>query len=79
MHEGQLKTVSFLPDYAGVYPQMPYSAITEKEYEEATMTLFKVDLDQIYDGTTAALDAVGEAYCTTSSCEVKEIVMSERN
>jgi ribonucleoside-triphosphate reductase len=79
MHEGQLKTVSFLPDYAGVYPQMPYSEITEKEYEEATMTLFKVDLDPIYDGTTAALDAVGEAYCTTSSCEMKEIVMSERN
>lgn len=74
MHEGQLKTVSFLPDFAGVYPQMPYTAMVPGEYEDASMTMFKVDLNPIYDGNLDALDALGEVFCTTDSCEVKEIV-----
>jgi ribonucleoside-triphosphate reductase len=76
MHEGQLKTVSFLPSYKGVYPQMPYSSIGEEDYENAEMTLYRVDLNAVYNGTANALDAVGEAYCTTSVCEIKEIVNS---
>lgn len=74
MHEGQLKTVSFLPDYAGVYPQMPYTAMDPGEYEDAEMSLFKVDLSPLYDGKTDALDAIGEAFCSTDVCEVKELV-----
>lgn len=75
MHAGQLKTVSFLPSpELGVYPQMPYAGITQEQYEEASMSLFRVDLNPIYDGL--ALDATGEAFCTTDACEVKEITRS---
>lgn len=70
MHEGQLKTVSFLPSYAGVYPQMPYTQVTAQDYEDATMNLYKVDLGPIYDGL--GVEAVGEQYCTTDACLIKE-------
>ncbi len=71
MHDGQLKTVSFLPMGNTVYPQMPYTQITESEYEDACMKLFPIDLAGVYAGMAA--DAVGEAYCTTDACEVKLI------
>ena len=69
MYDGQLKTVSFLPMGNTVYPQMPYTQITKDEYEEYTMTLFPIDLKGVYEGL--AIDAIGEAYCTTDACEVK--------
>ena len=71
MYDGQLKTVSFLPSGNAVYPQMPYTQITEAEYEEARMTLFPIDFTGVYAGMAA--DAVGEAYCTTDACEVRLI------
>jgi adenosylcobalamin-dependent ribonucleoside-triphosphate reductase len=71
MYDGQLKTVSFLPSGNAVYPQMPYTQITEEEYEEARMTLFPIDFTGVYAGMAA--DAVGEAYCTTDACEVRLI------
>jgi ribonucleoside-triphosphate reductase len=69
MHEGQLKTASFLPMGNKTYPQMPYQEIGAADYEAAQFELFKVDLDPIYAGN--ASDAVGEAYCTTDACEVR--------
>ena len=71
MYDGQLKTISFLPMGNKIYPQMPYTQITEEEYEQATITLFPIDLKGVYAGM--AIDAVGEAYCTTDACEVKLI------
>lgn len=71
MHDGQLKTLSFLPMGNTVYPQMPYTQITEQDYEDATMKLFPIDFSGVYAGMAA--DAVGEAYCTTDACEVKLI------
>ena len=71
MYDGQLKTISFLPMGNHVYEQQPYTQITEEEYEQATMTLFPIDLKGVYAGM--AIDAVGEAYCTTDACEVKLI------
>lgn len=71
MYDGQLKTISFLPMGNHVYPQMPYTQITEAEYEEATMKLFPIDFSGVYAGM--ASDAIGEAYCTTDACEVKLI------
>jgi adenosylcobalamin-dependent ribonucleoside-triphosphate reductase len=71
MHDGDLKTISFLPMGNQVYPQMPYTQITEQEYEDATMKLFPIDLSGVYAGM--ASDAIGEAYCTTDACEVKLI------
>lgn len=71
MFDGQLKTVSFLPMGNETYPQMPYTQITEKEYEDATMKLFPIDFTGVYAGMAA--DAIGEAYCTTDACEIKLI------
>lgn len=72
MYEGQLKTVSFLPQGNKTYPQMPYTTITEDDFENARVQVFPVDLSPIYDG--GALDAVGEAYCTTDACELKPLI-----
>lgn len=69
MYDGQLKTVSFLASGNGTYPQMPYTQITENQYSEATGKLFPIDLTGVYSGMAA--DAIGEAYCTTDSCEIK--------
>ena len=71
MYDGQLKTVSFLPSGNMTYPQMPYTQITEEEYEDARMKLFPIDFAGVYAGMAA--DAVGEMYCTTDACEVKLI------
>jgi hypothetical protein len=71
MYDGQLKTVSFLPQGNDTYPQMPYSQITEQEYIDYTMQLFPIDLSGVYAGMAA--DAIGESYCTTDACEVKLI------
>ena len=75
MYDGQLKTVSFLPSGNFVYPQMPYTQITEEEYEDAIMKLFPIDFAGVYAGMAA--DAVGEAYCTTDACEVKLIANNQ--
>ena len=72
MYDGQLKTVSFLPQGNFTYPQMPYTQITEEEYnQEGLMKLFPIDFEGVYAGLAA--DAVGEAYCTTDACEIKFI------
>ena len=71
MYDGQLKTVSFLPQGNHVYPQMPYTQITAEDYEKATMELFPIDFSGVYAGMAA--DAIGEAYCTTDACEIKLI------
>jgi adenosylcobalamin-dependent ribonucleoside-triphosphate reductase len=71
MHEGQLKTVSFLPRGNQVYAQMPYQQSDATVHEQASWTLFPVDLNPIYDGNMAAIDAIGESYCSTDACEMR--------
>jgi hypothetical protein len=68
MYEGQLKTVSFLPMGNMVYPQQPYTQITNDEYDQYLGLLQTVNFDDIYNG--GALDAAGEAYCSTDRCEL---------
>ena len=69
MYEGRLKTVSFLPKGNDVYPQQPYTEISEEEYNNYVGKLKPIDLSPIYNGN--ALDAAGEEYCTTDVCEIK--------
>jgi len=69
MYDGQLKTVSFLPQGNHTYLQMPYTQIDENEYLKAKSELFPIDFAGVYAGL--AHDAIGEAYCTTDSCEIK--------
>ena len=70
MYEGQLKAVSFLPMGNDVYPQQPYTEITEEEYDYYIGRIAKIDFSAIYDGVDN-LEAQGEAYCTTDYCEIK--------
>jgi len=76
MHEGQLKTVSFLPKGNKTYAQMPYQESTHDQHQNAAMALFPVDLSPIYDGDLAAVDAIGESMCTTDACEVKDVALA---
>jgi ribonucleoside-triphosphate reductase len=76
MYDGQLKTVSFLPSGNHVYPQMPYTQITEEQYDEYAMRLFEIDLAGVYAGMAA--DAIGDSYCTTDACEVKFVVENNK-
>lgn len=71
MYDGKLKTASFLPSGNHTYAQMPYTQISEDEYEKARMSLFPIDFAGVYAGM--ASDAIGENYCTTDACEVKLI------
>lgn len=69
MYDGQFKTVSFLPQGNDTYPQMPYTHITEDEYNSYIGGLFEIDFSGVYAGMAA--DAIGESYCTTDACEIK--------
>lgn len=71
MHEGQLKTVSFLPRGNAVYAQMPYQESNEIAHTAASWRLFPLDLTPIYSGDMGAIDALGESFCTTDACELK--------
>lgn len=76
MYDGQLKTVSFLPQGDFTYPQMPYTQITEEQYHnDGEMKLFPIDFSGIYAGLAA--DAVGESYCTTDACEIKFVKQNQ--
>jgi ribonucleoside-triphosphate reductase len=71
--EGQLKTLSFLPSFeAGAYAQMPYEQIDLDTYEGKCAKVKPLDWNRLYGGES--LDAVGEAYCTTDSCEIRAVV-----
>lgn len=70
MHAGQLKSASFLPMGNDTYSQMPYQRVDQKVIDEASMRLFKVDFTPLYEGDLEAIEAIGEAYCTTDACEV---------
>jgi adenosylcobalamin-dependent ribonucleoside-triphosphate reductase len=76
MYDGQLKTVSFLPSGNFTYPQMPYTQITKEEYEDAAGKLFPISFSGVYAGM--AIDAIGDAYCTTDACEIKLIVENQK-
>lgn len=69
MHDGQLKTASFLPMGNKVYPQMPYTEIDKSAFEDARRVLMPVDLTPLYEGDVT--DAEGEAFCSSDSCEIQ--------
>lgn len=68
MYDGKLKSVSFLPMGNMTYPQMPYTQITQEDYEAYTHKLLRIDFSDVYAGLGA--DAIGEKFCTTDACEV---------
>ena len=69
LHEGGLKSVSFLPMDNTYYPQMPYTQISEEDYESYVGKLKKIDFDAIYNNV-GNLEAVGDKYCSNDSCTI---------
>jgi hypothetical protein len=61
--------VSFLPQGKDVYPQQPYTEISELDYKAYVGKIKKLDLSVVYKGN--AIEGTGEAYCTTDVCEIK--------
>lgn len=71
MYAGQLKTVSFLPIGNEVYPQQPYTEITEEEYDAAALDLLPAPLWDLYTNWDGD-DVEDASYCTTDFCELKD-------
>lgn len=69
MYEGQLKAVSFLPKVRDgfVYPQAPYTEISEEEYLEWETIIKPIDFKSLY---VTGVEAQGEKFCTTDACEM---------
>jgi adenosylcobalamin-dependent ribonucleoside-triphosphate reductase len=77
MYEGQLKTASFLPMLQeGAYAQMPYGKLTADEWELSSYELLPIDLSGIYAGL--GLEALGEQYCSSDSCEIKDYKLDHK-
>lgn len=72
-NEGKLKSISFLPMGDRVYPQQPYTQITQEEYESYLGTLRPISFSPVYDGTSGNVEAEGEAYCSTDVCEIPSL------
>ena len=66
---GQLKTMSMLPIFesGGAYEQMPYEAIDQEVAGKLQKKAKAIDWETVYD---TALEAEGERYCTTDTCEL---------
>mmetsp|Transcript_4349 Transcript_4349/g.6522 ORF Transcript_4349/g.6522 Transcript_4349/m.6522 type:complete len:727 (-) Transcript_4349:78-2258(-) len=66
-YQYQLKGISFLPKLPqGAYPQMPYEAITEEEYNKAISTISTLDLRSIEDSREELPPP--DLYCDTGKC-----------
>lgn len=63
LYESRLKTVSFLP-LKHEYPQAPYIAISEEDYQKATRRLREADLSE-------SSHEVTEKFCTSDRCELQ--------
>lgn len=66
IYQFQLKAVSFLPKLnKNTYPQMPYEAITEKEYSTMIKKLKPLNFSKM-----ESIKAIGEKYCTNDTCKI---------
>lgn len=62
----RLKSISFLPKLeGGAYPQMPYEAISEKQYKEMASKVKPINVADF------SKDGIGEKYCNTDKCEIQ--------
>eukprot|EP00471_Norrisiella_sphaerica_P002388 CAMPEP_0184478974 /NCGR_PEP_ID=MMETSP0113_2-20130426/856_1 /TAXON_ID=91329 /ORGANISM="Norrisiella sphaerica, Strain BC52" /LENGTH=745 /DNA_ID=CAMNT_0026856939 /DNA_START=105 /DNA_END=2342 /DNA_ORIENTATION=- len=66
----QLKGISFLPRLpSGAYPQMPYEAITNEEYEKALAQIGDLDFDSDLSKKNSEILMPPDLYC--DSCNTK--------
>jgi ribonucleoside-triphosphate reductase (thioredoxin) len=67
VYDGQLKSLSFLPDTPGVYDQAPYIKVTRREWLAMYDAIMPLDWQTLYD---MPIEPAGEKYCSNDSCEV---------
>jgi ribonucleoside-triphosphate reductase (thioredoxin) len=67
-HEGQVKSLSFLPMSEGIYEQAPYQRVSREEWDRMSAGIKPVDWDSIYG---LPIEPEGERYCSNDSCEVR--------
>lgn len=67
MYEGKLKTVSFLPMANDVYPQQPYTQISEEQYNSYVGKIGAVSTESLY---LNGQEPEGDRYCTTDVCTI---------
>ena len=67
VYDGQLKTLSFLPDTPGVYDQAPYQKVTRQEWYALHDNTMPLDWTALYD---IGIEPEGEKYCANDTCEV---------
>ena len=67
LYEGELKAVSFLPMGNTVYPQQPYTQISEEDYNSYIGQIKQINWAAIYDGVDN-LEAEGEKFCNNDVC-----------
>jgi hypothetical protein len=74
--DGQLKSISFLPDSEGVYRQAPYQRVERREWEAMRAGIRPIDWDALYaDGSLP--EAEGELYCSTDACDLLSVPIAE--
>jgi ribonucleotide reductase alpha subunit len=70
MYAGQLKAVSFMPVGNAIYPQQPYTEISQDDYDTYANELFPTLLDDLYANWEGS-DIEVERGCATDVCEIK--------
>jgi hypothetical protein len=55
---------------------MPYGKLTADEWELSSYELLPIDLSGIYAGL--GLEALGEQYCSSDSCEIKDYKLDHK-
>lgn len=68
--DGQMKALTFLPSVEGVYAQAPYQRVDMETWQQMYDKIQPIDWESLYAGDAA--DAIGERYCTTDYCEIKQ-------
>ena len=66
--DGALKSISFMAMTEGIYAQAPYERVSLDRWKNLWENVSPMDWDRLYDGE--ALEAEGEKYCTTDSCQL---------
>lgn len=71
-----LKSVSFLPQSTGIYPQMPYEPITKEKYEELASKLGKLTFRK--DLLSQDGEKEMDVFCDSESCVIGSVAVAKK-
>ena len=70
-HDGDLKSISFLPMTDHGYKQAPYQSVSYETWRAMRDKITPIDWDRLY-GTENQAEPQGEMYCESDVCLIKE-------